>query len=82
MKFMVCRKDAVDRTIKSSELFPVIVDAPIDATWEQVVRIALESKWPGYNPRDKSYYVVQMDGAKLVHFRVPQPALDVVVENL
>lgn len=81
MRFMVCRKEAVESRIKTSGLFSTIVDAPIDATYEDVVRIALDSRWPGYNPMNKSYYVVPMDGAVLVHFRRPQPSLEVVVER-
>lgn len=82
MKFMVCRKDAIDRAIKSSELFPHIVTASPDTPPDEIVRLALDSKWPDYQPVDKSYYVVPMSEAVLVSFRRPRPPLEVIVERI
>ena len=81
MRYMVCRKDAVHGGMKSSELFPVIVDAPLDATWEAVVLQALHEKWPNYTPKDKSYYVVPLDGARIVTFR-PKVDYEIVVDRV
>lgn len=81
MQFLVCRKDAVDNRIKSSELFPCLVDAPPNSSAEEVVRMALEMKWPGYEPKNKSYYVVPMNMAFLVTFK-PRQEYDIIVERV
>jgi hypothetical protein len=81
MRYLVCRKEAVEARMKTSELFPCIVEASAGATAEEVVRIALNTKWPGYEPRNKSYYVVAMDNnALLVTFK-PRQDYDIIVER-
>ena len=81
MKFLVCRKDGVEGSMKSSELWPTIVEAEIDASASEIVQIALDSKWPGYQPRNKSYYVIPMSNALLVTFK-PRQEYDVIVESV
>jgi len=81
MKFMVCRKDGIEGTIRSSELWPTIVEADADTPVDQVVFLAMESKWPNYRPLNKSYYVVPMDEAALVTFK-PRQDYDVIVTEV
>jgi hypothetical protein len=78
MLFLVCREDAIDRTIKTSELFPVIVDYPSDTPHDIIVQETLDKKWKGYAPRNKSYYCVPMIGATLVTFK-PKQEYDIIV---
>jgi len=83
MLFMICRKDAVDRNIKTSELFPVIVEYPEDTPHDIIVEETLHKKWAGYFPKDKAYYCIPMGDASLVSFRpIPQPKYDVIVQRL
>lgn len=81
MKYLVCRKDGVEGRINSSELWPCIVEASQGVSAEEVVRIALDTKWPGYEPKNKSYYVIPMDNALLVTFK-PKREYDIIVERV
>lgn len=78
MWYMVCRKDAVDQRMKSSELFPVLVEADEGSDAEDIVLKALQSKWPDYTPKKYSYYVVPMKDAVIATFR-PKQQYEVVV---
>jgi len=80
MLVMVCRKDAVHGGIKSSELFPVLVEVEPGTSAGEIVLKALREKWPNYTPKHKSYYVVSMDNALLVTFK-PKEDYDIVVES-
>lgn len=80
MLYMMCRKDAVDRTIKTSELFPVLVEGE-DLLPEEIVLKALQDKWPDYTPKNKAYYVIPMAGAKLVTFK-PKVDYEIIVRQV
>jgi len=67
MKYMVCRKDAVERNIKSSEVWPIIVEITHPAHWdyEEIIAEAVR-RWPGYMPMNKEIYIIPMEAAVLV----------------
>lgn len=75
MRFLVVRKD-----IKSSECWPVIVEAEPDTPADQIVRRAFDMNgWHGYEPIGKSYYVVPAEEAVIVSYR-PKRNYEIVVE--
>lgn len=78
MKYMVCRKEAIHGGMKTSELFPVIVESYHNDV-EQIVLNALHEKWPNYTPKNKSYYVIPMNAAVLVTFK-PKQDYDVFID--
>jgi hypothetical protein len=78
MKYMICRKDAVERNIRTSEMFPGIIEASPDETRESVLLRYLNDHFPGYVGK-YAYYVVPMDEAVIVTFRKKQE-YDVFIE--
>ena len=81
MKFLVCRVDAIERTIKSSELFPTIVEFDEHTPHDVIVQETLQSVWPGYEPRNKAYYVVPLTDATIVTFK-PKTQYDITVKRV
>jgi len=67
--------------MKTSELFPVIVEWSEGADPGSIVLEALRTKWPGYTPKDKSYYVVPLIDVTIVHFK-PKVDYEIFVEKL
>lgn len=67
MKYMVCRKDAVDRHIKSSEVWPIIVEVSAfrPFSYEEVIAEAVK-RWPNYMPMNKEIYIIPMEAAVIV----------------
>jgi len=70
--FLVCRKDGVEGKVRTSELWPTLVEGEPNESAASIVRRALDTMWPGYNPVNKSYYVVPMLEAQLVTFKPKQ----------
>ena len=81
MQYMVCRKDAVEGTMKTSALFPVIIEAGVADDYGDIALRAMQKRWPGYIPSNKSYYVIPLVAAKIVTFR-PKRDYDVTVEEV
>jgi len=80
MKFMICRVDAVERKIRSSELFPVIVEREPDTPTDEIVLNYLQQHFPNYVGKH-SYYVIPMVQADIVTFR-PKRDYEVTVERV
>jgi hypothetical protein len=81
MKFLVCRKDGVEGKVRSSELWPTIVECDADTPADQIVFAAWRDTWGNYVPMNKSFYVVPMDEAMLVHFK-PVQNYDVIITEV
>jgi hypothetical protein len=80
MKYMICRVDAVERRIRSSEIFPVIVNASPDEPVDEVVLRYLNECFPNYVGKH-SYYAIPMTEASVVSFR-PKRDYEVIVERV
>jgi hypothetical protein len=81
MKFLVCRKDGVEGKVRTSELWPTIVECDADTPADQIVFMAWQKVWGDYIPIGKSYYVVPMDEAMIVSFR-PKQNYEVIVSEV
>lgn len=81
MKFMVCRLEAVrpEGTIKSSNHFPMVVNAEPYANKEDIVRKAMDNVYNGYTGLHE-YVVVPMHEAEIVSFK-PRTNYDVFVRR-
>jgi hypothetical protein len=80
MLYMVVPKGAVDgESIRNSDHFPRLVEAPDDASAEEIMcRI-----FPDFKPRPgKQYYIIQMKDALLATFRPRRPEYEVTYERV
>lgn len=72
MQYLVCRVEALNGGMNHSDLWPAIVDAHPDTPIEDIVFLAIESKWPGYIPKDKAFIAVPLDKAAYVKIKPKQ----------
>jgi hypothetical protein len=75
--------------MKTSDLWPVVVDCPEIHGWpgltnemlEEIVRRALDLKWPEYIPRNKTFIVFPIRNPMEVTFK-PKTDYTVTVKNV
>ena len=72
MQYLVCRVEALNGGMRQSDLWPAIVDAHPHDEAEQIVFRAIETRWPGYIPKNKEFIVVPLTEALYVNIKPKQ----------